>query len=67
MRHDLDWEPWYWRPPFVDLWRVALDPAEEGEGIDRNAALRHHFSQIAIADAVLALPAQAALLIRHVA
>lgn len=43
----------------LDLGRIALHPTKEGKGIDRNAALGHHFSQITITDAIFAISAHA--------
>jgi hypothetical protein len=45
--------------PLVDLWRVALDPAEEGGGIDCDATFPHHLRQVAVANPVLTVPAHA--------
>ncbi len=45
--------------PLLDLRGVALNSAENGAWVDRDAVLLHHFGQIAIADAVLAVPAHA--------
>ena len=44
--------------PLLKLWRIALNPAENGTWINLNAALLHHLSQVSIPDAVLAIPAQ---------
>ena len=45
--------------PPLTLWRIALNPAENGAWIDLDAALLHHLSQIAAADPVLKVPAHA--------
>ena len=43
----------------LDLWGVALHPAKEGGWVDFDTTLLHHFGQVAIADAILAVPANA--------
>jgi hypothetical protein len=45
--------------PLLKLWSIALNPAKNGTWIDLNATILHHLSQIAVADAVLAVPAHA--------
>ena len=45
--------------PLLDLRRVALDPAKDSGWVDGDTALRHHLGQIAVADAVLTVPAHA--------
>jgi len=45
--------------PLLDLRSIALNPAEDRAWVDADAALGHHFGEIAIADAVLAVPAHA--------
>src|SRR5208283_1366918 len=61
--------------PLLDLRGVFLNPAVDGRVVDRDAALAHHLFQIAVADAVAAVPAHrpehdltfkmAALEVRH--
>jgi hypothetical protein len=41
---------------FLDLWRITLDPTENGTWVDLDSTLLHHLGQIAVADAVLAVP-----------
>jgi hypothetical protein len=43
--------------PLLDLGCVSLDPSVDGRVIDRHAAFGHHLLEIAIADAVAAVPA----------
>ncbi len=43
----------------LDLRRVALNSTKDRGWIDRDTTLLHHFRQIAIADAVFAVPAHA--------
>jgi hypothetical protein len=45
--------------PLLDLRCVALNPAKDRAWIDRYTVLRHHLSQIAVADAVFAARAHA--------
>jgi hypothetical protein len=48
-----------WSHPILNLWGIALNPAKDCARIDADTALGHHFSQIAIADPILAVPAHA--------
>src|SRR3712207_1235922 len=48
-----------WSHPLLDLRGIALDPTKDRAWTDTDTALGHHFSQIAIADPVLAVPAHA--------
>ena len=41
--------------PLLDLWRIALDPWEDGDVVHRDAALLHHLGHVAVADAVFAI------------
>src|SRR5512132_1161887 len=43
----------------LQLWRVVLNPPPDGRVIDHDAALRHHLLELAVADRVLAVPADA--------
>ena len=43
----------------LDLRRVALHPAEDRRRVDLDTTLMHHFGEIAVTDAVLAVPAHA--------
>jgi hypothetical protein len=43
----------------LKLWRIALNPAENGTWVNLNPALLHHLSQVSVPDAVLAVPAHA--------
>jgi hypothetical protein len=43
--------------PLLDLWRIALNPTENGTWVDLDATFLHHLSQITVADAILAVPA----------
>lgn len=43
--------------PLLDLWCMALDPRIKGGVIDLNTPLAGHLFQIALADAVFAIPA----------
>ncbi len=45
--------------PLLDLGRIALNPAEDRGWVDLYTALLHHLGEIAVADAVLAVPAHA--------
>jgi hypothetical protein len=45
--------------PLLDLRDVALDLAKDRGRIDLDTTLGHHLGQIAITDALLALPANA--------
>ncbi len=45
--------------PFLDLRGIALDPTKDRAWMDGDTALEHHFSQIAVADAVFAVSAHA--------
>jgi hypothetical protein len=48
-----------YRRSLLDLRGVTLHPAEDGGWVDLDTALLHHLGQITIADAVLAVPADA--------
>ncbi len=48
-----------WSHPLLNLWGIALDPTKDRTWIDADTTLGHYFSQIAIADAVFAVPADA--------
>ena len=41
--------------PHLDLWGVTLNPTKDRAWVDHDAALLHHLSQIAVADAILAV------------
>src|SRR3546814_3930171 len=43
--------------PLLHLRGVALDPATDRRMVDRNAAFRKHFLQVAIADRIATIPA----------
>src|SRR3712207_5657443 len=43
----------------LDFRRIALNPTKDGRWVDLDTALLHHFGEIAVADAVLAVPAHA--------
>src|SRR3546814_15124745 len=43
--------------PSTTLFRSALDPAIDRRMVDRNAAFRHHFLKVAIADRIATIPA----------
>src|SRR3546814_20561754 len=43
--------------PLLHLRGVALDPAIDRRMVDRNAAFRQHFLQVAIADRIATIPA----------
>lgn len=45
--------------PLLDLRRVALNPSVDRRWVDLDPTLLHHLRQITIADAVLAVPADA--------
>ena len=45
--------------PLLNLWGIALDPTKDRAWTDADTTLGHHFSQITIADPVLAVPAHA--------
>jgi hypothetical protein len=42
--------------PLLDLRSIALNPTEDRGWVDVDPTLLHHFGQIAIADAVCAVP-----------
>ena len=48
-----------WSNPLLNFRRVALNPPKDRAWTDADPALGHHFSQVAIADPVLAVPAHA--------
>jgi hypothetical protein len=43
----------------LNLWGVTLNPTEDRGWVNVDTALLHHLSQIAVADAILAVPAHA--------
>jgi hypothetical protein len=45
--------------PLLDLRRVALHPAKDGGQVNLDTTLLHHLGKIPVADAVLAVPADA--------
>jgi hypothetical protein len=45
--------------PFLDLRGIALNPAKDGGWVGLDTTLLHHLGQILVADAVLAVPADA--------
>jgi hypothetical protein len=45
--------------PLLDLRSIAVNPTHDCGWVNLNATLLHHLSQVAVADAVLAVPAYA--------
>jgi hypothetical protein len=45
--------------PLLDLRSIAVTPTDDCGWVNLNATLSHHLSQVAVADAVLAVPAYA--------
>jgi hypothetical protein len=48
-----------WSHPLLNLRGIALDPTKDRAWMDADTALGHHLGEIAVADAILAVPADA--------